>query len=69
MLLVLLCLLLPLAEAGCKVSSLESRSSLEGDTVMSATVKSFYMKVTSEGREGVVALSRVPGGPSLARCW
>ena len=46
--LLLLCLLLPRAEAGCLVSSLETRTSLEGDTVLSATVKSFYMKVPSE---------------------
>ena len=68
LLLLLLCLLLPRAEAGCLVSSLEARTSLEGDTVLSATVKSFYMKVPTEGRGGrVQSIPRVPGDHSLAR--
>jgi hypothetical protein len=46
----LLLLALGRARAACKVVPLEARSHLLGDTVMSGTVKSFYMKVRPGGR-------------------
>ena len=47
------------AEAACKVVPLESRRVIVGDTVMSATVKSFYMRGSGGPFAGKVKVRRV----------